>query len=167
MIKRFLKWASSIIIGIIIIIVIFSIRFIFQEKDNLDQVPSILGYKPMYILSQSMRPALEPGDIIFSRTVNPEDIKINDVITYRIRQNILVTHRVNNIVIEDGQMFFKTKGDANDTEDNTLISQNQLVGRLVFNIPKGGYITNFITNLKGFLLVLTVIIIGDKLKVKI
>ncbi len=165
--KRVLKWFSNVFIGILIILVAFSIYSMIQSRNNPGMVPSILGYKPMSVLSGSMRPALEPGDMIVAREVNPSDIKIDDIITYKVSENILVTHRVVQVINENGELLFRTKGDANNVEDSSLISPEQLVGAFVFNIPKGGYIANFMRSPLGFgLLILLpiILLLGGELK---
>lgn len=157
--KKFFKWSSNIIISILILLVALSVYTMVQSRNNPGQVPSILGYKPMSVLTGSMRPELEPGDMIFARETNPEQIRADDVITYRVSQDILVTHRVVDVVQDDGKLYFRTKGDANNVEDNALVTQEQLVGRLAFNIPKGGYIANFIRSPLGFALLILLPII--------
>lgn len=166
-VKRVLKWSSNILISILIILVAFSIFSMIQSRNNPGMVPSILGYKPMSVLSGSMRPVLEPGDMIVAREINPSNVKVDDIITYKVSENTLVTHRVVEVIDENGKLSFRTKGDANNVEDSSLISQEQLVGTFVFNIPKGGYIANFMRSPLGFgLLILLpiILLLGGELK---
>lgn len=151
MIKRVFKWITNIILGILILIVVLSMISSFQGRNNPNHIPSVLGYKLMSVLTGSMRPALEPGDMIIAKEIDSKQIQVNDVITYWIGNN-LVTHRVVEIVNKDQELFFKTKGDANNVEDQALVPSNRIVGKLSFNIPKGGYIASFIRSSKGFVL---------------
>ena len=165
--KGLLKWSINTTICILILLAILSIYSMVQSRNNSGQVTSILGYKPMSVLSGSMSPLLEAGDMIVVKQVNAEEIKINDVITYRISYDTLVTHRVVDIVSQDRKLYFKTKGDANNVEDSQLISQEQLMGRLSFNIPNGGHITSFIKSPQGFILIILfpiILLIGGEVK---
>lgn len=148
--KKVFKWTGNLILSLLIIVVFFSFLSSIQAKKNPGHIPSIMGYKIMTVLSGSMRPVLEPGDMIVAKEVDAKDIQIEDVITYKINESTLVTHRVTEKIEEDGRIMFKTKGDANNTKDSYLILPDQLVGVLVFNIPKGGYFANFIRSPLGF-----------------
>ncbi|MTI69372.1 MAG: signal peptidase I [Firmicutes bacterium] len=165
--KKILKWISNIILGLLIILVLFSVFSMFQSRKNSDKVQSIFGYKPMSVLTGSMRPNLQPGDMIIAKEIPENKVKLEDIITYKVDRNTLVTHRVIDIVTKDNKLYFKTKGDANNVEDQDLVSSEQLVGVLAFNIPNGGYIANFIRSPKGFLLLIIlpiILLLGGELK---
>lgn len=156
MFKKTFNWIGNILFALLIIISISALFSIVQTKKEPGQMPSILGYKVMTVLSGSMEPLLKPGDIVVAKQIDPEKVKVNDVITYRNNQQTLVTHRIIELVTNDGEVFFQTKGDANNVEDEGLISSEQLVGLLFFHIPKAGYIANFLNSQIGFILLVTV-----------
>ncbi len=110
----------------------------------------------MTVLTGSMEPILQPGDVIVAKPINPKEVKVNDVISYRNNQNTLVTHRIIELVEKDGEVFFQTKGDANNVKDEGLIAPEQLVGSLFFHIPKAGYIANFLKSPFGLILIVSV-----------
>ncbi|EOD01703.1 signal peptidase I [Caldisalinibacter kiritimatiensis] len=165
MTKKIAKWIGNIILVLLVIVVISTFYSNIKHKNNPNYIPSILGYKPMSVLTGSMRPVLEPGDMIVAKEIDPTKIKVGDVITYKVSESTLVTHRVIEIIKKDNKIMFKTQGDANNVEDSKLVSTDQVVGVLAFNIPKGGYIANFIRSPKGFifliLLPLFFLIIGE------
>jgi len=114
--------------------------------------PWIIGASDVFIVeSGSMEPRIHLGSVIFIRDVNPNFIKKGDIITYK-KNDILVTHRVIEIDNE-GDLKFKTKGDASEDADSGLISKEQVVGKFLFTIPLFGYI---VVNLKkiGFVLII-------------
>jgi signal peptidase len=167
MIRTILKWLGNILTILLIIIIGMASFSMFQAKRNPGYITSIMGYKPMSVLTGSMRPMLEPGDMIVAKDVKLQDIEVGDVITYRMDHKTLVTHRVAEIIQEDGKHMFKTKGDANNVEDQNLISFDQVIGKFVFNIPKGGYVSNFARSGKGFLLLVVfpaILLIVSELK---
>ncbi|MEM2685836.1 MAG: signal peptidase I, partial [Candidatus Bathyarchaeia archaeon] len=50
-----------------------------------------------------------------------------------------VVHRVVEVVLENGVVYFKTKGDANGSEDPWLLPAENVIGRLLYRIPYLGY----------------------------
>lgn len=169
MIRPFLKWAGNILTVALLIIAGMSVYSILQSRMHPGQVPSILGYMPMSVLTGSMRPVLEPGDMIIVRKKDPGAIQTGDVITYRMDANTLVTHRVVEIVNKDGNLQLRTKGDANNTEDERLVASNQVIGSLFVRIPYGGYAAKFVRNPAGFFILILIpillLIMGEVKKV--
>ncbi|MFA5523530.1 MAG: signal peptidase I [Tissierellales bacterium] len=154
MIKKVIKWAGNFLFVVLLIVTIFSFYGYIQHKKNPSKLPSVLGIKVMSVLTGSMRPTLEPGDLILSKDVSPDEIKVGDVVTYRVNSHTLVTHRVIDIINKDGKLAFQTKGDANNVEDGGLVLAEELVGSLALNIPKGGYIVDFIRRPIGLVLLI-------------
>ncbi|MGI5999196.1 MAG: signal peptidase I [Lutispora sp.] len=148
--KKFLKILLDAICTILIICLVFFIISSFKAKSDPSHVPGIGSFKLMYVLTGSMRPVIEPGDLIIAKAVDSDSLKEGDIITFRASQNTLVTHRIIEIN-EDGS--FVTKGDANNVEDLDLQANSQnIVGKYVFRIPKGGYIAKFIQSPIGMIL---------------
>ena len=52
---------------------------------------------------------------------------------------------------------FRTKGDANDAEDGTLVHYKNVIGTPVFSIPYLGYVSDYITNPPGMYIGFTVL----------
>ena len=160
--KKVLKWIVNIFICMMILIIILSI-----VSNTKSGISSIFGYMPMKVLTGSMEPSIKVGDIVVVRKRPVSDIKIGDVITYKTEGNIYITHRVVQIFTEGNDLKFKTKGDANNIEDKDSIYEDQLIGKLAFRIPKGGYIVDFIKEPIGFItffVIPIVILIGTEVK---
>lgn len=161
-----LKWLGNTLIIILLIMVVLSGFSKIQAKKNPDKIPSVMGFSSMSVLSGSMRPMLEPGDMIITKKPTIENIQIGDVITYRVGQGTLVTHRVVDIITENNEVKFWTQGDANNTIDTELIIAEDIVGTYLFRIPKGGYVTNFTRTPLGFILLIILpisVLIGSEL----
>lgn len=167
MFKRTVKWIGNFLLIILIAATSLSFYGAIQHRRDPSKIPSILGFKTLSVLSGSMRPILQPGDLIISKDVEPDQIKIGDIVTYRVNSDALVTHRVIGITEKNGELAFETKGDANNTEDGGLVLWDQLVGSFVLNIPRGGYIVNFIRSPIGFILLILVpvfLLLGGEIK---
>ncbi len=103
----------------------------------------VLGIKPLIIVSGSMRPFLDVGDVVLLASVSlggVKDIHVGDVIGYVSETGDIVVHRVIKIVKEDGKIFFVTKGDANREPDRKLVTPEMIVGKYVTHIPKIGWL---------------------------
>lgn len=103
----------------------------------------------MVVTSNSMQPEFQFGDVLLAKS--QEHYKIADIISYKI-ENTLVTHRVKSIYSKNSnsgensnsEIFFETKGDANKSSDLTLINKSQIIGKVIFILPKLGFLVLFI-----------------------
>lgn len=160
--KKFFLWVINIFIIILIVITLLSL---IGSKKDFDS--SMVKYIPMKVLSGSMEPELKVGDIVVSEAVDSSSIKVGDIITYKMGTNTLVTHRVIEVIEMNGSNFYKTKGDANNVEDNDLVSQDNVVGKLALRIPKGGYVVDIFASPIGFIIFFImpiVVLIGNGIK---
>ncbi|MGO4235794.1 signal peptidase I [Pseudarthrobacter sp. YAF2] len=101
--------------------------------------PRILGYQTSTMLTGSMAPLINPGDVVVTQPVPVSDIKVGDVITYAIpvEDHRIETHRVTEITTNpDGTTAVQTKGDANNGLDPWVATiQGSMVDRHVVTIP--------------------------------
>jgi signal peptidase len=82
--------------------------------------PHVLGYRTMTMLTGSMAPNIEPGDVVVSTPLDVQDVEVGMVITYHIPidDHRVVTHRVIEVDhTADGTVSVRTQGDANDAPD--------------------------------------------------
>lgn len=142
-IKRILKYIFS---PILILIVICATNIVYQAVIKKDVDINVFGFKPYIVLSGSMEPNLQIGDMIISKSVNEEQIKIGDIITFVDNNKNIITHRVVDILIKDGKKLYQTKGDNNSSKDVGVISIENIKGKYSFKISKvGSIITEMIT----------------------
>lgn len=97
-------------------------------------IPGLVGIKPYIVLSGSMEPVIHTGAVAYVNT-HATVYEPGDIVMFRMGEG-LVTHRI--VRMEDGQ--YVTKGDANETVDMVLVSEEQLVGSYLFQIPYLGYL---------------------------
>lgn len=82
--------------------------------------PHVLDYRTMTMLTGSMAPSIEPGDVVISTPLDVEDVTPGMVITYHIPidDHRVVTHRVVDVEhTPDGSVAVRTQGDANNAPD--------------------------------------------------
>lgn len=108
-------------------------------------VPRLIGAVPLTVLTGSMRPTIQPGDLVVSRRVDANDLRIGDVITFQPVNGdpTLVTHRVIDLTrnAQGETVSVLTRGDANGADDAPLVP-DQVMGRMAYRIPRVGYLTN-------------------------
>ncbi len=114
-------------------------------------LPGILGYSQLVVISGSMQPAIDPGDLLIIR--EQESYLPGDIVTFIDGQS-LVTHRL--LDIKDG--FALTRGDANNTDDAPVATENVL-GRMVLRVPKLGQLVLFLRTNQGMLTLTALLIL--------
>lgn len=109
------------------------------------------------VLSDSMEPTMSAGDLIFVQDVPAKNVEEGDVVTFRYNpREPTTTHRVIGSRQLDGERAFRTQGDANDNPDPRLVTDKELVGKLVLHIPMYGYIIRFAGSPVGTILFVVV-----------
>jgi signal peptidase len=118
-------------------------------------VPQIGGFVPLIVLTDSMEPVIDGGDLIICRTIDPKEIKEKDIIAFidpAGNGTSILTHRVVEIVEQDGSRYFRTKGDFNNIEDKDLVPAEDLIGVYKSRIPAAGHVAMFMQSTPGLIL---------------
>jgi signal peptidase len=82
--------------------------------------PRILGFQTLTMLTGSMSPLINPGDVVVTAPISAENVKVGNIITYHIpvEDHRVETHRVVDVMrTADGVVTVQTKGDANNGAD--------------------------------------------------
>lgn len=121
-----------------------------------ERPPSVLGVTPMVVLSGSMSgdapDHIEIGDLIFVDKADPDALEVGDVIAF-MEGEVVVTHRILEINTGDnGKLEYNTKGDANNAADLRPVTEDNLVGKYRFRIPKVGNFALFLQTPLGMIL---------------
>jgi len=106
--------------------------------------PHLLGYRTMTMLTPSMSPAIEPGDVTVVTPIAMSEITEGMVIAYHkpIEDRSLVTHRVVSVETDaDGAVQVQTKGDANTAIDPWIATlQGETAYELRAVVPELGHV---------------------------
>lgn len=147
---------STIATVILILVIIFAILIsysAFTTKAG-NGVPSIFGFEPFAVQSESMEPFFYKGDLIIDKKVTDfSTLKEGDVITFWTFINgyrALNTHRI--VTVEDHGNYYTyiTRGDHNPVNDTSFVHSRDVVGKYVTHIPKLGSVLDFLQTSKGF-----------------
>lgn len=136
-------------------LIIFSLVFLFigNLSSFSDKIYDIVRYRSYVIISGSMEPTINIGDLIITTKVNREDLEVGDIITFD-RDGMTATHRI--IELNDHELI--TQGDANNVHDNP-IAYEDIIGKYQFAIPKFGHIIQFTTTPTGMILIVTLLLV--------
>lgn len=122
------------VVGTVLCIILFPILVIncilIVKSFTSEDVPSVAGTLPLIVLTDSMYPQIQSGDLIICHTQEPESIQVGDVIAFfdpAGNGSSIVTHRVVEVTEKDGKIAWRTKGDNNNTEDRLLVTEDKLV----------------------------------------
>ncbi|MBP5314008.1 MAG: signal peptidase I, partial [Eggerthellaceae bacterium] len=152
---RILTIIGIVLCVILIPILVVNVILIIKSYTDTESVPSIGGVTPLVILTDSMTPIINSGDLVFCRDIEPEQVRVNDIIAFfdpESTHNAVVVHRVKEIIYQDGQLFFKTKGDANIIADRLDVPAENLVGIYESRIGWLGNVVIFMQTTWGIIL---------------
>lgn len=122
-------------------------------------VPSVLGYVPLSVQSDSMIPEFEKGDLIISKAVDDSTaLEKGDVITYQTEimgEDALNTHRIVDVTETGGVEFYTTKGDNNNIEDSEPVARVSVAAKWEgIKLEGWGNAYDFLTSQFGFFFVI-------------
>jgi len=96
--------------------------------------PALIGWHPTTVLTGSMTPAIDPGDVIVSRPVDPTHLRKGDVVLVHdpVHHGRLLLHR---FVRLRADHRLELRGDANGSDDSTPVSPGAVVGTAAMRVP--------------------------------
>ncbi|MBU9712108.1 signal peptidase I [Bacillus tamaricis] len=150
-------WANRIISGILFISLIILTVLVISTKASGGE-PQFFGYQLKMVLSGSMEPEFKTGSII---AVKPGGdmtrFQPGDIITFMHERDLIVTHRIEEVIHSGDHVLYRTKGDSNASPDtNPVLSENVLAEYTGFTIPYIGYVANFAQSKEGGALLLII-----------
>lgn len=166
-IKKIIQIVWKVLHILIVFGVILMFAFAVVQKSSNNR-KSILGIKIFTVITGSMIPVYDIGDILIVKDVQPEEIKVDDDIVYvgekGTYRNKTITHRVQEIKQkEDGNYSIITKGVANLARDPE-INQTQVLGKVIGQVSIFSFILKLITNIYVLILIPVVILIYKNVK---
>ncbi|MGY4688364.1 signal peptidase I [Salibacterium sp. K-3] len=152
MIKRLVRIAGKSFFALLFVLFLASVFLLIQGRMNPDEMPSVFGYHPLTVLSNSMEPAFSAGDMILTKQTDPGEIQSGDVISFYNEEREVITHRVIETTEKEGQPAFVTQGDNNNVKDDEVTSGSRVIGEMQFSLPYGGYLAQFFGSPAGIIL---------------
>ena len=138
MVKKVFGWIGT---GFLTLLVVMASWLCFDKFVLKHRVPSIFGYSSLIVATGSMNGSeVNEGDLIIIKDTG--DYKIGEIVTFfQDGDDIPTTHRIINYKDIEGVRYWKTRGDANNSPDERLITSDEIIGEVVLVIP---YVGTFI-----------------------
>ncbi|MDI9447847.1 MAG: signal peptidase I [Pelotomaculaceae bacterium] len=149
--SKAIKCAGIAVCGLLVLVLVVNVTIILKSYIYPDRVPDFLGYKPFIVLSGSMEPAIQAGDLIITKVIEPEKVAEGDIIAFQAEKNTIVTHRVTDVRTEEG-LSFLTRGDANTGADAKAVGVGELEGIYLCRLAGVGNFAMFLQTPLGMLL---------------
>ena len=165
--EKLLKHIGKMIYIFLFVMLIILIIFAVVQKTS-DNRKSIGGIKIFTVITGSMIPVYDIGDILIVKEILPEEIKVEDDIVYQGEKGSFkgktITHRVIYIKKKEyGNYGIITKGVANLSQDPE-INQTQVLGKVIFKVPIISFILKIITNIYLWMFIPVIILIRKNIK---
>ena len=138
--KKIWKCITSVLVALVVIVALLLVG------------APLTGLQVFTVLSGSMEPTYHVGSLIYVKDVDPFELESGEVITFMLDENTVATHRIVEVVPDDEDdsvVRFRTKGDANENVDGSLVHYKNVIGSPVFTIPYLGYAVSYIQNPPG------------------
>ncbi len=145
------KILMGFIVSVLSFIFLYNIYNLINLKLLHKNLTTVFGYGLLEVVSGSMEPTLEVGDVILINT-NVKEFKVDDIVTFYDSESSFVTHRILSINNET----FTTKGDNNNTMDKEMSIDN-IVGLYVGRLKGMGIL---VESLKSPFTLVMIFIIG-------
>ena len=159
--KKVLKIIGLIFVILLLLLLLLDIVIVVKSKTKPNDVPGVFGYKPFIVMSGSMLTKIDIGDLVFVKEVDPNSLKVNDIIAFRDAKNTVTTHRIINIIDSNGKLSFETKGDSNNIKDEKMVTPERIEGIYKFKISKLGKFILYIQEPSGFsVMILIILVVG-------
>ena len=153
--KKIGNIVSYVFITILMLIAAFLIFYVICGKiaKSKNENPPFALYT---IISPSMVPSINVYDVVFVKKTDVNKLKKGDIITFYSTNtffgNTPITHRIVEVInMPDKTVNFKVKGDANDVPDDEKVLPDNIIGKVMFKIPKLGKIQYFLASKKGWI----------------
>lgn len=138
---------------LLIPILIVNCTLLVKSFINKDAVPDFAGTIPLIVLTDSMYPDIQSGDLIICQKTDARNVEVGDVISFydpASNGSAVVTHQVIEILNEDGTLSFRTKGINNNTEDRLPVPAEKVIAEYTgIRIPGAGSLAIFMQSTAG------------------
>lgn len=137
---------STIVIGILLL-------YIIMQLFLPDTTVKVFGFKPYVVITESMVPVIEVNDVVVVHRFDLEDAEVGDIITFRADidyngEKEVVTHYIYSITGTGNDTIIRTNRYYENMSvavpDTWLLSEEDILGSYWFQIPKIGYVSEFV-----------------------
>lgn len=158
--KKVLKVIVNVVVWIVLILALLITIMVFSSGRN-NGVANLMGYIPMTVESDSMKPTFVKDDLIICKEVDDiYTLKEGDVITFWTiidGKKVKNTHRIVSVNEFEGTRSFVTRGDNNNQDDTLPAYAGDIIGKWT-EVRLGGFgkVMNFLRTKTGFFICIVI-----------
>lgn len=153
------KILSCFVLSVLLLIGGFLIFYVINTK-----LAEKKGTTPLFglytIISPSMTPNINVYDVVLIKRTDTSKLKVNDVITFYSTNSFFgttpITHRIVEVINNNGEILFRVKGDANQVADDEKVLPSNVVGKVLFKIPQLGKLQFFLASKGGWIIAIMI-----------
>jgi len=161
--QRLLSGLGTVLSLCLLPLLVINIIIIVQSRLHPEEMPSVLGLSPMAVVTNSMSPVIDGGDMIFTRKAEAESLRVGDIIAFydpSFAAKVVNTHRIVSVeTTETGGLLFTTRGDANSGNDPEPVPAENVVGLYTGRIRGLGKLAMYMRTVPGLILFVLVPVI--------
>lgn len=156
--KKALQIIKTILVWLIVAVAVGMMIFTLISVNTFDQTDrNIFGFKFFIVTSDSMSATdFDAGDIAISKNVDPKTLREGDIITFLSQDpnsfGEVITHKIRSLTTDaNGRPGFVTYGTTTNTDDETIVTHEYVVGEYIGRIPKVGSFFQFLKTTPGYI----------------
>lgn len=156
--KKALNIVKNILVWIIVVFAVLMMVFTVVSVNTFDRSDrNLFGYKAFIVLSDSMKATdFDAGDLVLVKEVDPSTLKEGDIISYTSQNSSnfgeTVTHKIRMITTDqNGQPGFITYGTTTNTDDETVVTYDYVLGKYQTRLKGVGSFFQFLKTTPGYI----------------
>ena len=157
--KKALQITKTVAVWLVVAIAVGMMLFTLISVNTFDQTDrNIFGFKFFIVTSDSMSATdFDAGDIAISKNVDPQTLREGDIITFLPQDSNsfgeVITHKIRRLTTDaNGRPGFVTYGTTTDTDDESIVTHEYVVGKYVGRIPNVGSFFMFLKTTPGYII---------------
>ncbi len=162
--KKIIKIVFIILYQLLVIMaLILTMVIVLQRVTNSNG--SIGGYKIFRVITGSMEPEYEVGEVVISKEIDPKDIEVGDDIVYLGKTGEyagkIIMHNVVGIdTNQDGRLTFHAKGLQSNSVEDPQISEEQIYGVVKYRAHILTILYNLATNIYSIFFIIIILVLN-------
>lgn len=156
--KKALNIVKNILVWLVVVFAVLMMVFTVVSVNTFDRSDrSLFGYKAFIVLSDSMKATdFDAGDLVLVKEVDPATLEKGDIIAYTSQNTSnfgeTVTHKIRTLTVdENGNPGFITYGTTTDTDDETIVTYDFVIGKYQTKLKGVGSFFQFLKTTPGYI----------------
>ena len=156
--KKALNIVKNILVWLVVVFAVLMMVFTVVSVNTFDRSDrSLFGYKAFIVLSDSMKATdFDAGDLVLVKEVDPATLEEGDIIAYTSQNTSnfgeTVTHKIRTFTVdENGNPGFITYGTTTDTDDETIVTYDFVIGKYQTKLKGVGSFFQFLKTTPGYI----------------